>query len=96
MLCFHPMKTNHAMQLTNLNWNCFEGRQTKKHTEPEFEKTCMDHWPRDKKHQNYSARFGQKISFRPSGTRTDREQAVCVELGVVAVAVLGNCILIAS
>ena len=38
MLCFHPMKTNHAMQLTNLNWNCFEGRQTKKHTKPEFEK----------------------------------------------------------
>ena len=37
MLCFHPMKTNHAMQLTNLNWNCFEGRQTKKHTKPEFE-----------------------------------------------------------
>ena len=60
----------------------------------------MDHWPWDKKRQNYSAGFGQKISFRRSVGRMGRRnrgQAVCVELGVVAgAAVLGNCILIAS
>ena len=61
----------------------------------------MDHWPWDKKQPNYSAGFGQKISFRwlQAGWdgRTDGGAGGLRGIGwLVAAAVLGNCILIGS
>ena len=85
------------MHQTNLCWDCFERRQTKKLTESEFEKLV---WIIG--HETKSTKIIQPVSGKKlvSGGRwrTDREQAVCVELGVVAASatVLGNCILIGS
>ena len=61
----------------------------------------MDHWPWDKKQPNYSAGFGQKISFRwlQAGWdgRTDGGAGGLRGIGwLVAAAVLSNCILIGS
>ena len=85
------------MQQTNLYWNCFQGRQTEKHTGPEFEKLVWIIGHETKSTKIIRPVLGKKL-VSGGRWRTDREQAVCVELGVVAASatVLGNCILIGS
>ena len=89
----------HPIQLAKLYWHFFESRQTKKYAESELEKLVWIIGHETKSTKILRPVLGKKLVSGvrwPSGRWTDREQAVCVELGVVAGAVLGNCILIGS